>query len=402
MAKRANDEGTVYRRKSDGRYVAAVVVRDPATGSASRSVFYARTRGEALRKLREAQDRVDVGMPAKDATMTVRDWLTEWTATSLEASPRKESTKELYRHLIRHHLLEPPFGSRRLDQLRPAHIEALLLALRSKTRERERGSVVVQVPALADSTVQRLFSVLRVALDGAVRDGLLARNPAHLVRQPAVQRKEARFLSPADVGAILDRTRGSRYAPVLTFIAHTGVRKGEALGLRWDDVDFARGTIRIRSTLSRTRGQLAATAPKTPRSRRLLPMTPAVAELLRTRRAEAEADGVKAESLWTPTDFVFTSQTGAPLDPRNVLRALTTAAAAAGLEGVTVHTFRHSAATGMLEAGIHLKAVSELLGHSDIRITGDVYGHVSTETARAALEALSDRLAAPPLHTHAE
>lgn len=178
----------------------------------------------------------------------------------------------------------------------------------------------------------------------------------------------------------------------MAFIAITGVRKGEALALTWRDVDLESGVIHIRGTLARVDGRLTVTHPKTARSRRRLPLTRGTAALLRRQRESQERDRTAAHSLWQETGFVFTTETGAPIDPRNVLRAITTAASKAGLERVTVHTLRHSAATAMLEAGVHIRAVSELLGHADIRITGDVYGHVSTEIARAAMESLSDGL----------
>ena len=164
------------------------------------------------------------------------------------------------------------------------------------------------------------------------------------------------------------------------------------MALAWKDVDFDRAEIRIVSTLSRIGGRLVVTSPKTARSRRVLPLSVGMSEMLRELQAQQLRERKAARDLWQESGLVFTSESGAPLDPRNVLRAMTTAARKVGLEGVTVHTLRHSAATAMLEAGIHIKAVSELLGHSDIRITGDVYGHVSTETAKAAMDSLSGRL----------
>jgi integrase len=164
------------------------------------------------------------------------------------------------------------------------------------------------------------------------------------------------------------------------------------MALGWRDVDFERAEIRIVGTLSRIGGHLLVTAPKTAASRRVLPLTDGMAAMLREVRVRQLRERDEARDLWHETGLVFTSETGAPLDPRNVLRAVTTAAAKVGLAGVSVHTLRHSAATAMLEAGVHLKAVSELLGHSDIRITGDVYGHVSTEVAKAAMESLSGRM----------
>jgi integrase len=139
---------------------------------------------------------------------------------------------------------------------------------------------------------------------------------------------------------------------------------------------------------------VVASEPKTASSRRTLPLSPPVVELLRRLATAQEAERAHAGNLWVETGFVFTTETGGPIDPRNVLRAAEVPAPKAGLDSVTVHTLRHSAATVMLEAGVHLKAVSEILGHADIRVTADVYGHVSTEVTRAAMESLGDRMLA--------
>lgn len=397
MAKRANSEGSIYRRASDGRYTAALTWTDPDTGLTRRAAYYGKTRAEVRAKLDAAADRRHQDLPVKDATTTVAAWAQEWMQTALPASSRKATTKQLYGHLIRNHILPTAIGRRRLDQLRPSHIDAFVLELGRRGKRRPNPRRVADEPqGLSEATVQRVFYVLRLILDGAVRDGLIAKNPAAVIKPPAISRTEARFMSTAEVAQLLEAAQGTRYAPLLTFIAGTGARKGEALALAWRNVDFDRREVRIVATLSRIGTQLVITSPKTARSRRVLPLSAPMAAMLRQVAANQDAERARARNLWTESGLVFTSETGAALDPSNVLRAMRAAAAKAGLDHVTVHTLRHSAATAMLEAGVHLKAVSELLGHSDIRITGDVYGHVSSEVARAAMDSLSEHLAFPP------
>lgn len=377
MAKRSNGEGNV-RQRPNGTWEARLVYTDPRTGAIRRTSFYGARASEVRAKMRAARQRVSEGAPVLDDKMSTADWLRHWISTTLVASSRRETTKELYERLARLHLEPAPFGAVTLDRLRPSHIEKLIVTLRAKE--------------LADSSIQRIFILLRVALDGAVRDGLIARNPAAVIAQPAIIRREATFLAPAQVVALLEQLEGSRYYAVLRIIATTGVRKGEALALKWIDIDLDANTLQVRGTLARVRGGLEVTQPKTAKSRRVLPLAPPEIEMLRLHRRTQLAERKHAGDLWREGGFVFTSETGRPLDPRNVLRALSTAARKAGIEHATVHTLRHSAATAWLEAGINIKAVSTLLGHADIRVTADVYGHVSDDVASAAMSALSHLL----------
>jgi integrase len=149
------------------------------------------------------------------------------------------------------------------------------------------------------------------------------------------------------------------------------------------------GVLRVRGTLSRLDGHLVIGEPKTERSRRDVPLSPATVALLRSVKVSQAVERLKSASIWVETGHVFTTQIGTAVDPRNALRAISTAAKASGMADVGLHTLRHSFATHMLEAGVPLHTVSELLGHSSVAVTGDVYGHVSTEGARSAVERLS-------------
>lgn len=256
----------------------------------------------------------------------------------------------------------------------------------------EQDGQVVAARALSDSTIQRAFQVLRSCLGDAVRDGLLARNVAELIKQPVAHRKEARHLSPAEIASVLNAAKGSRHWPLFALIARTGLRKGEALALRWGDLDFEAGTITVRGTLQRLDSRLVVSTPKTLKSRRVLSLSDRVMQVLREHRTAQLVERMRAANIWAETGHVFTTESGQPMDPRNVLRAMTSTAAKAGLAGVTVHTLRHSAATAMLDAGVHLKAVSELLGHSGTQITADTHAHLTSGTAKRAMDSLGEAL----------
>jgi len=288
--------------------------------------------------------------------------------------------------------LEPaPFGAIPLGKLKPTDVEALVLAMRAKTKTAAENDDGEPMRALSDSTIRQTYTVLRAGLDGAVRDGLLARNPAALVKRPGVERREATHLADDDVTAVLRAAETSRYHPLLVLIAATGLRKGEALALRWDRVDLDAGTLKVAATIGRVEGRLLISEPKTDRSRRTVPLSPAIVPMLRKHKTAQTAERLRAGNQWTNSGLVFTTELGGPVDPRNLLRLVEAAAKTAGVEGVGVHTLRHSAAVSWLEAGLHIKAVAGLLGHSTIAITGDVYGHTSDDTARAAVYGLAAR-----------
>jgi integrase len=185
---------------------------------------------------------------------------------------------------------------------------------------------------------------------------------------------------------------GLRYRAVLVLIAATGLRRGEALALRWQHVNLTDGTLKVAATLGRVADELVITEPKTERSRRTVPLSPAIVSLLKAQRAAQAAERLRASNQWQDSGLVFTTEFGGPVEPRNILRTMELAASKAGVAGVGVHTLRHSAAVAWLEAGVHIKAVADLLGHSSISITGDIYGHTSDATTRAAVDGLAAQL----------
>jgi integrase len=390
MTKNANGDGNIYKRMRDGKVIRyeGKISYTAADGTLKRHTVYARTRAECRDAMRRARERIEGGAPVRDATMPVGAWLAHWRATILAASDRKASTKELYANLSRSHLEPEPFGAIRLDRLRASDIDGRVLSMRAQTKP-GKGDDAKPVRALSDSTIRTTYTVLRAGLDGAVRDGLLATNPAAQVKRPGhEQRPEVVHLAPGDVTALLRAAQPSRHYAALVLIALTGLRRGEALALRWDKVDLDAGMLKVAATIGRVGGQLVITEPKTGRSRRPVPLHPAVVDVLRQHRVLQDAERQLVGRGWQESGLVFTTELGGPVDPRNLLRVVEVAAPRAGLAGAGVHTLRHSAAVAWLEAGVHIKAVADLLGHSSIAITGDVYGHTSDDSARSAVEKL--------------
>lgn len=372
--RRRDGEGTLPRQRADGRWFSDIRSTDDY-GVTKRTRVYGKTAKEVQAKLKEVRKRLDDGLPPTDAKMTVGAFTSVWLATTLPNSARKATTKATLTTLANKHIVGTSFGAVRLDQLRPQRVEGWFVDLRTS--------------GLSDASVSKLYNLLRSILATAVRDGVLGRNPTDAVDRPKVERKEAEFLTGAQIQLLKDAARGTRHGPLFEVMVMTGVRPGEALALRWDDVDFDRRLLHVDGTLARVNGQLVETAPKTAKSDRWLHVSDRLAAVLQARRKRQVEERLLAGSVWHQTGYIFTTEAGLPLDPRNALRAIKTAAKAAGLPTtIGLHSLRHSAASVMLTNGVPLTTVSEVLGHSTATITAAVYSHVAPEAARSALEVL--------------
>ncbi len=375
MAKRANGEGTIFRR-NDGTRSAELSYRDDH-GALKRRTVYGATQAEVRVKLRDERARIESRAPIKDSSITVAAWLEKWINKALAASDRKQATKDLYATLARTHLV-PTVGMIPLGRLRPSDVEALVVT------KRDAG--------LSASTVRTIYTILRAALDIASRDGPIRSNPAAAVRRPGVERKDAPHLTAEQAQALLEAVRGDRLETLFRLMLATGLRRGEALALHWSDVDLDAGLLRVRWTLSRTSQGLQLDEPKTDKSRRTVPLPRSAIETLQAHRTRQLDEQHTATGAWQEHGLVFTTEIGTPLEPRNVLRRFEVLAERAGLRGVTLHTLRQSAASFLLAAGTHTKVVQEHLGHSSYAITADIYSHVGPAQQREAADRLDQAL----------
>lgn len=381
--RRSNHEGTAPRQRADGRWMVEFGWTTP-DGRRRRTSVYGRTRAAVVEKAKTTRRRLEEGRPAADARLLLADYVERWIETTLAASDRKESTKRWYATMARGHVAGSSLGKLSLSRVTPSKVEGWRLELR-------KGG------GLSESSVRSAFTTLRQVLATARRDGLVATNAADEVARPSVTHQEPRHLSVAEVNELLEAAEGSRFAPLFRLLVATGLRRGEALGLRWADIDLDARTLRVRRTLSRVDGALVTTEPKSAMSKRTIALNGVAVEVLRERRQAQREERVRAGSKWTQTGYVFTTESGKPVEPRNALRALTTAASAAGLENadeVELHTLRHTAATLMLTNGVPLTTVSRVLGHGSIAVTSDLYGHVSPEVSQAAADILGAALEA--------
>jgi len=249
----------------------------------------------------------------------------------------------------------------------------------------QRAEAALLAERLAPLSVRSIHMILNQALKQAVLWNLIPQNPCEGVRRPKIQRREMQVLSEAEVKRLLVYSLGTHEHDLWAFLVTSGVRLGEALGLKWSDIDFERGTATIQRALQRQAGNgLVFVEPKTSRSRRTVPLGKATLTMLEEHRCQQEARRSKLGKKWRQTGLVFCAVRGGPMKPEEPQEPLHRALEKAGLPRIRIHDLRHTAATHLLTNGVHPKVVQDLLGHSTIAITLDTYSHVLPVLSREA------------------
>ena len=339
-------------------------------------MLYGKTRQEVVAKLREAQTELARGHGAQRTSPRLDDFLRSWLETSVKPSVRP-LTFAGYKVNVEKHLI-PTIGKLRLDQLTPQHVQGMINARLAA--------------GFSAKTVGYVHQVLRTALTLAVRWEMVSRNVARLVDKPRVERKPINPLTPEEARKFLGAVRGHRHEALFSVALALGLRQGEALGLRWDDVDFAARTLRVENQLQRVDKKLTLVPPKTAKSRRTLVMPSLIVDALSKHQKRQVAEKIWAGSTWTETDLVFANKIGGPTQARRVIEQFHQALDRAGMRRIRFHDLRHSCATLLLVQGVSPRVVMEVLGHSEIALTMNAYSHVVPELQREAAQRMQDIL----------
>jgi len=362
LSKRRYGVGSVYRRKSDGLWCAAI-----STGKRQRKL-YGKTAAEVRAKLAAVRAELDKGRLARGPSMALTEFLRLWLETSVKPRVRP-LTYAGYKVNVEKHLV-PTIGKIRLDQLTPLHVQEMI-------NNRLRAG-------LSTKSVAYVHQVLRTALGLAVRWDMVSRNVARLVDRPRIQRKPINPLTPDEARRFLAAIRGHRLEALFSVALALGLRQGEALGLRWEDIDFGTGTLHVRNQLQRIEGKLTLVPPKTEKSRRTLVMPALIVDRLREHEKRQLAERLWSGSKWSNTGLVFANRNGDPTQARRVIEQFHKALEHAGLRRVRFHDLRHSCATLLLVQGVSPRVVMEVLGHSEIALTMNAYSHVVPELRQEA------------------
>lgn len=366
----ANGTGTVYRR-ADGRWCAELYITE-ADGRRVRRQVYGKTRAQAEEKLVDLRNRSLAGVPLTPSHLTVEAFLNEW-LTQIVAQRVRPNTLKAYRFYADRYLI-PDLGRQKLGKLTARQVRLYLETL----KQREIGV----------RTIRYVHATLRAALEDAMREELLEKNVAKLVRPPSAPKSERHPLAVDEIRALFKATRDDRLHAMFVVLALLGLRRSELLGLRWEDVDLVGGSIQIRCGLHRVDGELRLMPTKTARSQRTIPLPAPALTALRNHLAGQEREREQLGPRWPDSGFVFTTPIGTPIDPDNCSKQVRAGLVRAGVRTVRMHDFRHGCVSVLLALGVPPRTVMEIAGHSGLEMTMNVYAHVSLEDKREALDRL--------------
>ncbi len=382
MKRRGRGEGSIYQR-ADGRWCGEIFT-GWQDGQRTKKSVYGRTRREVHEKLQAAQRAIGSGLRPADDRLTVATYLADW--LEKVRPPRgdiRPSTFRSYESITRIHIV-PAIGRIPLVKLRVDDVES---ALRAKSTS-----------DLSPRSVAMIRGTLRTALNRAVKQRLIRDNVAALADGPKQERHEIHPLDVDQARVLLDAIDGHRLEALFVTALTTGLRSGELRALRWENIDFESGALRVDAGLAKIDGRWQRVPPKSSSGRRAVPLLPKTVTALREHRIRQDSERRAAGSEWIGNewDLVFVSEVGTPLDSANVLHQYQRAVTGAGLPHQRLHDARHGVATLWIAAGVSMRVVADLLGHSTTSLTMNTYAHVLPTAHRDAADRLAGILEAPP------
>ena len=362
---RANGEGTIYWDERRNRYVGELVAGYRDDGRPIRKKVQAATKAEVRGKLAELRRQIDGGATKIDRRLTVKQQAERWLTEMLPTRDVKASTERSYRDIVNHYVI-PTWGSTPLARLSPVDVE--------------RGLGRLAKQGYSRSTVRHAKHLLGFICDDAEREGLILRNPCRSARLPKTKDPRPRkAMTPDQAQQLLVYLDASPLETPVRLALITGMRLGELLALRWDDLSLktAQPTLTVRKS-------------KTPRGRRVIPLARWSVPMLRAHRVAQVEAALALGPAWSDNGLVFPSEVGTPWDHANFRHRFQKACRDAGIGQWTPHELRHTTASWLISEGVPLKEVADTLGHASITVTADVYGHLfgPSERVASAIEGL--------------
>lgn len=366
------------RKQGNAWYVVVDLPRDPITGKRKQKWHSGfRTRRDAEKGLTDILSRLDQGTYVEPRKVTLAAFLDEWLAAVKPTI--RPSTFASYESMVEKHV-KPRLGSLPLQSVTAGRLNGFYAELLASGRRDGGGG-------LSPATVRYVHAVIRKALSDAVRWNQLPRNVADAADPPRPSRPQIRTWSAREVRAFLRHVEDDRYSAAYVLAATTGMRRGEVLGLRWQDIDLSAGRVSVVRSLTVVGGyEMHISEPKTARGRRMVALDPQTVKALKAHRQAQLLERALMGDDYSDEDLVFARGDGTPLHPDTFADAFYRHVKAAKLPRIRFHDLRHTHATLALAAGVHPKVVSERLGHASVTITLDTYSHAIPAMQETAAE----------------
>ena len=385
---RGQNEGTIrerFRTTKEGKKVskgweARYTSSCDADGKQIQKSIYGMSRKEVMEKLTKTLNDMNSGNYQAPTKIKVSAWLDTWFEIYKKPTV-KPKTLECYESIIRLHI-KPSIGKIILRELKPEQIQKMYNKIGDE---------------LSPRMVELTHVTLHAALEQAMKNDLIFKNISEATTRPKKVKTEPRVLTVDEQQKFVRAIKGERTEAAFLLDLFSGLRLGEIVALRWKDIDFKNGLLKVNQTLCRVKNFdgnvkgktiLSFDTPKTEKSKREIPLLNEVVISLRAHKARQSTEKLKAGELYNDTGLVFCNEIGSPIDPRKFTDIFYKLVEKSGIEKANVHAIRHTFATRGLENGIELKVMQELLGHSSIALTADTYSHVLKDKKREAINKL--------------
>lgn len=370
MAKREAYAGTITKVKDKDLYMGRIQLGFKPDGKPNRKTVYGKTKAETAEKLRVLAYQFGVGACYDPSTMTIKEWMDFW-IENFKKLNLKPKTLEVYKQVIACHIV-PNIGHITLKNLTTMHLQRLI-------NEKYQSG-------LSTGSIRKMHNIISSSLEQALQNDMIPKNPAKSVKLPAHTQKTIKFFTECEQERFFKEAMADNLYPLFVLATHTGLRLGELLALNWGDIDFKNGTVSVTKnsiTVEDFEGETGKknitkiqSTPKTRSSIRKVPLSETATQVLKSHKQKSS------------TLLVFCTKNGTLLNARNVERSFYRIVEKAGIEKCSFHTLRHTFATRLFEKGVSAKIVSELLGHSKVSHTLDIYTHCTPSIKNDAVKTL--------------
>lgn len=390
-SKKGNGEGTISKRP-DGSWWGRITIGTDKNGKQKRKAFYGKTRAEVQKKITTALNSINTNTYTEPSKLTFENWLNIW-FNDYAINSIKQSTRVSYETYINKHIA-PFIGKIKLQDLRANTLQGFY-------NDKLKGGRLDGTGGLSPKTIKNIHNMIHKALDQAYKNGLTSQNIANAVTLPKVTKKEMRVLTLDEQTQLLKLCNNNNNGIFIVLALATGMRLGEVLGLKWEDIDYINKLLTVKRTVNRlknydanisTKTAIVINTPKTETSARVIPLNDITIKYLKSFEVYQKEKFLKLGLHLSKDNFVFTNSLGNAGEPKTYQETFNKLIKQANIDGVHFHCLRHTFATRALENGIQAKTVSEILGHANISTTLDLYSHILIETKRTAMEQMSKLL----------